>query len=459
MRILIAALISSFCYCKAAETKLTLLHINDHHSHLTEGSAGYINIFNDDIPSSVSSNNGDSTYIRAYYGGFPRLVTGFKKLEMMAANEGRDVLKLHAGDAITGTTYFTLFEGDADAKLMNHLCLDAFSPGNHEFDKGDAGLARFLTAMKNESMVSSGCPKIPAILGANIEPHADSALLKDGVPPIGKHQVFTMKNGEKVGVIGINIKRKTMESSQPDPGTILRDEKEVAVEQIAQLTSMGVNKIVLLTHIGYKNDQEWLSTLPGVDVIVGGDSHSLLGDNYTAIFGTTRGPYATIIEKADGTKTCVVQAWDYSKIIGNLQVDFDTDGHVVSCYGSSLFPLNPDTVTVRDASPRYDMSAGDAALVMQSLETLTNGQAMGIAADADAAAVLANYTKEVQELSKRVVTTVPTLIKLESGGYESGACDLVAQGFLLNPLSTADVAIQNRGGCRSNIDEVSATAN
>jgi len=118
-----------------------------------------------------------------------------------------------------------------------------------------------------------------------------------------------------------------------------------------------------------------------------------------------------------------------------------------------LFPLNPDTVTVRDASPRYDMSAGDAALVMQSLETLTNGQAMGIAADADAAAVLANYTKEVQELSKRVVTTVPTLIKLESGGYESGACDLVAQGFLLNPLSTADVAIQNRGGCRSNIDE------
>ena len=45
----------------AAETKLTLLHINDHHSHLTEKSAGYVNIFGEDIPSSVSANNGNTT--------------------------------------------------------------------------------------------------------------------------------------------------------------------------------------------------------------------------------------------------------------------------------------------------------------------------------------------------------------------------------------------------------------
>lgn len=55
----------------------------------------------------------------------------FHELEKSSISEGRDVLKLHAGDAITGTTYFTLFEGDADAKLMNHICFDAFAPGNH----------------------------------------------------------------------------------------------------------------------------------------------------------------------------------------------------------------------------------------------------------------------------------------------------------------------------------------
>lgn len=106
--------------------------MNDHHSHLTEKSAEYVNIFGDDIPASVSANNGDTTYVRAYFGGYPRIVTAFHELELMAAEKGREVLKLHAGDAITGTTYFTLFEGDADAKLMTHVCFDAFAPGNHE---------------------------------------------------------------------------------------------------------------------------------------------------------------------------------------------------------------------------------------------------------------------------------------------------------------------------------------
>jgi hypothetical protein len=67
---------------------------------------------------------------------------------------------------------------------------------------------------------------------------------------------------------------------------------------------------------------------------------------------------------------------------------------------------------------------------------------------------LAVYTSKVNELANTVVTSVPSRISLEAGGYESGACDLVAQGFLLNPLSSADIAIQNRGGCRSSIEEV-----
>ena len=441
-------------YCTAQVTKLTLLHVNDHHSHLTEGSAGYINIYDDDIPTEVSSNNGDTTYIRAYYGGFPRLVTAFKDLEAKAIDNGRDVLKLHAGDAITGTTYFTLFEGDADAKLMSHICFDAFAPGNHEFDKGDAGLAKFLTAMQTEADASPSCPEMPAILGANIVPHDASPLLEEGVPSIDKSVIYTVSNGEKIGVIGIDVKRKTMESSQPDEGTILLDEKEVTAEQVALLTEQGVNKIILLTHIGYDNDQDWIATIEGVDVVVGGDSHSLLGDEQTSVFGSTRGPYATVVEKADGTNTCVVQAWDYSKVIGNLDIDFDSDGNVISCSGSPIFPLNPNRVTVRDAKPRYDMSPEDALSVMDSLVTRSEGQAMPIVEDPDTAQVLNVYSSEVEELSKTVVTQVIDFIGLEAGGYESGACDLVAQGFLLNPLSTADVAIQNRGGCRSSLKEV-----
>ena len=122
----------AFASCVAAETKLTLLHVNDHHSHLQERSAGYVNIRGDDIPSAVSANNGNTAYIRAYYGGYPRLVSAVKMLEDDAVDRGRDVLKLHAGDAMTGTAFFTLFKGDADAKLMTHVCFDVFAPGNHE---------------------------------------------------------------------------------------------------------------------------------------------------------------------------------------------------------------------------------------------------------------------------------------------------------------------------------------
>ncbi len=438
-----------------ADTHLTLLHINDHHSHLTESSAGYLNIFGQDIPSDVTDKHGGTTYIRAYYGGFPRVVTAMNELKAAAEANGRNVLKLHAGDAITGTTYFTLFEGDADAKLMNHACFDAFTPGNHEFDKGDAGLAKFLKALKAAGDVSSTCPSMPAVLNANVVPHAASALLASDVPVIEKSKVFTMTNNEKVAVIGINIARKTMQSSQPDAGTILLDEKETAQAEIDALKAQGVNMIVLVTHIGYDNDQNWMASLDGVDVVVGGDSHSLLGDENADIFGSPRGPYATVIEKDDGSKVCVVQAWDYSKVVGNLHVDFDGAGNVVSCEGNPVFPLNPDKVTVRDANPRYDLPAADATKVIDSLITRSNGQATAYAEDAVASADLAVFSAEVDVLSQTVVATSSEYIGLEAGGYESGACDLVAQGFLLNPLSTADVAIQNRGGCRSSIEQVS----
>jgi 2',3'-cyclic-nucleotide 2'-phosphodiesterase (5'-nucleotidase family) len=52
-------------------------------------------------------------------------------------------------------------------------------------------------------------------------------------------------------VVGIDIMRKTMDSSSPSPGTSLTDEKTAAQAEIDVLVAAGVDKIVLLTHIGY----------------------------------------------------------------------------------------------------------------------------------------------------------------------------------------------------------------
>jgi 2',3'-cyclic-nucleotide 2'-phosphodiesterase (5'-nucleotidase family) len=88
-----------------AYTKPTLLHMNDHPSHLTEGRAGYINIYiyGEDIPAEVIDNNGGTTYVRAYYGDFPRVITATNDLKAKAEILRGDDLKLHAGDAITST--------------------------------------------------------------------------------------------------------------------------------------------------------------------------------------------------------------------------------------------------------------------------------------------------------------------------------------------------------------------
>lgn len=68
-----------------------------------------------------------------------------------------------------------------------------------------------------------------------------------------------------------------MLSSSPSPGTYLTDELAAVRKAVAELEAQGVRKIVLLSHVGLSNDILWAPELAGIDVIVGGDSHSLMG--------------------------------------------------------------------------------------------------------------------------------------------------------------------------------------
>ena len=96
---------------------LTILHINDHHSHLKPDGRMSLKL------------DGKSTRVRS--GGMPAVVAKMKELQGLNQN----VIKLHAGDAVSGSLFFTLFKGEADAALMNEVCFDAFALGNHEFNE------------------------------------------------------------------------------------------------------------------------------------------------------------------------------------------------------------------------------------------------------------------------------------------------------------------------------------
>lgn len=268
-----------------------------------------------------------------------------------------------------------------------------------------------------------------------------------------------LSTGEQMGICGITIKVTTEQSSFPDEGTTINDEVESATACVADLEVLGVDKILILSHIGYTNDLEWLVNIPGVDVVIGGHSHSLLGgDDFEQLGFPTKGPYAEIING-----TCVVSAWEYTRTVGALTVSFDENGVVTECAGATKIAINPDKYTVRDADPRFDLEAADAAIMTAFLLGLQASPFRNVPADEDTITALAPFFEQVDEVRLEVIAQAPEPIchtyteqdpicpdGVTQNWLSGGVCNLVSEGFLLN-VPTADVAIQNRGGCRTDI--------
>jgi len=70
----------------------------------------------------------------------------------------------------------------------------------------------------------------------------------------------------------------------------------------------------------------------GVDVIVGGHSHSLLSNAYVASVGT----YPVVVENANGESIYIVQAGEKDQYLGRLDVTFDAAGVVTAAAGDTI---------------------------------------------------------------------------------------------------------------------------
>ncbi|MDW8480108.1 MAG: hypothetical protein RML12_10400 [Xanthomonadales bacterium] len=101
-------------------------------------------------------------------------------------------------------------------------------------------------------------------------------------------------------MVGILAAGKTRHASRPDPGTELLDEAEAARAEIGRLRAEGIEHVVLLTHVGLAMDLALARSLPAVDAIVGGDSHTLLGEGLAALGLRPAGPYPIVVGNAEG---------------------------------------------------------------------------------------------------------------------------------------------------------------
>lgn len=428
---------------EAKPLSLTILHVNDHHSHLDA----------ETVSLNLKTAAGAREAISVEYGGFARVTSAIQSLASAAPN----VIKIHAGDAITGDLYFNISNGRADAAMMNTVCFDSFTLGNHEFDNADAGLKSFIDALH-----AGGC-KTP-VLSANVKFGAASPLANGPV----KASTVVERDGQKIAIVGLTVAGKTKNSSRPDAATTFENEAAAAQAEIDRLRAQGINKIVVASHVGYTGELALAGQLSGVDVIVGGDSHTLLGPA-TAMqpLGLTpEGDYPTRVTDKDGKPVCVVQAWQYSHVVGELKVDFDKTGDVVACQGTPHVLIG-DTFKRGSAT----VSDADAAAIRQDIAA--SGVLRVTAPDAVATATLAGYKAEKDALGQKVVASAPANLCLRrvpgtkrdaTRSALGNVCNLdadviahggdvqqlVAQAFLERGKAffNADISIQNGGGVR-----------
>tara|TARA_B100001057_G_scaffold481237_1_gene555024 strand:+ start:1412 stop:3202 length:1791 start_codon:yes stop_codon:yes gene_type:complete len=418
--------------------QITILHINDHHSHLKPDKRMSLML------------DGKSTRVRS--GGMPAVVAKIKELEATNNN----VIKLHAGDAISGSLFFTLFKGEADAALMNEICFDAFVLGNHEFNEGDKGVAKFIDFLKSEKCSTS-------VLAANIKPEIGvSPLTPNSETDYIRPYTIIEKGDMKVGIIGIDIVKKTIMSSSPDETTKFLDEAETSQKIVNELKKSGVKHIILLTHYGYKNELELASTIDGVDVIIGGDSHTLLGD-FEKLGLNAAGPYPTIVKGIGGKSVCVATAWQYSQIVGEMTISFNEDGEVQSCKGIPHLMLADSFKRKNSEGDRVEIKGADRDAIYSQIKA--DPKLSIVQEDKSASDILEAFNVKVEEMLSIKVGEVKEnlcLVRIpgdkrskicspeETANKGSDISMVVAHAFR-EMAKASDIAIQNGGGVRIDI--------
>ena len=224
-----------------------------------------------------------------------------------------------------------------------------------------------------------------------------------------------------------------------------------------------------MTHYQYANDLQLAQNLSGVDVIIGGDSHTLLGD-FDDYGLTAAGPYPTERTDANGHTVCIAQAWQYAYAVGELNVTWDSNGHVTGCDGTPHLLLGEPIVREDGSGTEYTPTGAERDEILAALDQ--DPQLSLVTPDTGATQILDDYTHQLDAFRNQVIGTATEDLCYEripgQGRSQLPSCagqtdvrggdipNLVAQAFLYQS-KTADVAIQNGGGVRIDIPAGSIT--
>jgi uncharacterized delta-60 repeat protein len=243
--------------------------------------------------------------------------------------------------------------GRPDIAIHNLLGVEASGIGHHEWDLGSEV---FMNAIRlDNAWLGARFPYLSANLdfsgdAAVMERYVDvpldgvSSAVPDAVGLRGRVAPMTtvQKGGERIGLVGVTTQMLSAISSPT--GTVVKGATATNLDLLAsqlqsyvdELETEGVNKVVLLSHLGdLALELELATKLRGVDIILAAGSNTRLGDandipiafpGHDADFA---GGYPLLRTGADGAPVLIVGTDGEFTYLGRLLVDFDLQGRVV----------------------------------------------------------------------------------------------------------------------------------
>jgi len=250
-------------------------------------------------------------------------------------------------------------------------------------------------------------------------------------------------HGEKIAIIGVTTET-TPQTTMQVGGVVFNDAVEAVRKQVKALEAQGINKIIVLSHLGYQQDRELAEKVAGVDIVVGGHSHTLMGDEsiLSKIGLLPETVYPTELKGADGKRVLVLQAWQWGHFLGRLQATFSPDGEVEQYRHTAVIPAGSSFI-------RNDQVVQPGTAAYQAITAALERTAVVrfVAEDPQSVSMLAPYGQKVAAYrTVAIATAAEDLVR----GLNRGPGPLAADSMLA-AVPRAQLAILNYGGVRRDL--------
>ena len=239
MKHLLTILAISFSLSASAQKELTILHTNDTHSCI--------------FP--LAKTLADTAI--ADRGGYLRRIAAIKQQRQLDPN----LLLFDSGDFSQGSPYYSLFKGDVEVSLMNHMRYDAATIGNHEFDFGIDNMARIFR-MAKFPIVCANYDLTGTVLEGIVKPY-----------------IVIKRKGIRIGVFGLSPALDGLVDPKNCQGVRFLDPAETAQKMVDILRDKKkCDLVICISHLGWlyddTGDQNMISKTRGIDLVLGGHSHT-----------------------------------------------------------------------------------------------------------------------------------------------------------------------------------------